>query len=43
MNGACRMHAKLVKCLQNLVGKFGNKRLFERRRSRCEDNIEVVH
>jgi hypothetical protein len=42
MNGACRMQPKLVKCAQTLVRKVGNKRLLERRRRRCEDNIKVV-
>jgi hypothetical protein len=36
------MHASLVKCVQNLVGKVGSKRLFEGRKPRCEDNIKVV-
>jgi len=38
----CRMHARLVKCVQNFVKKAENERQLERRRRRCEDNIKVV-
>ena len=36
------MHARLVKCVQNLVRKVGNERHLEKRRRRCEDNIKVL-
>jgi hypothetical protein len=42
MNGTCRMHARLVKCVQYLVRKVRNRRLLERRRSRCEDEIKIM-